>query len=232
MAQEQCEEPKKGSPLWMTTFADLMSLLFAFFVLLYAMSDVNKEKFVIVSDSIKTGFSVEVVDTPSSPSEIVARETPLEDFKPLYESLIELFKEDIDNSDTEIDYNPEEDSIFVRFSNKVAFEKGSATLRPVFIVKLRRFFGLREHRDHVSVKIMGHTDGLPLSHGAHFRSNWELSASRASAVAENLIDNGTLSPTDVEISGYADTHRLSLTDDPEDIKKDRRVEIIIKKKTL
>lgn len=226
---KKCEEPKKGSPLWMTTFADLMSLLFALFVLLYAMSEVNKEKFVIVSDSIKSGFSIDVAPSPTS-QESVVKEAPIEDFKPLYESLIELFKEDIKKSDAEIDYDAENDSIFIRFSNEVAFENGSATLKSMFIIKLRRFFGLKKYRDEVNVKIMGHTDGTPLSPGAHFRSNWELSASRASAVAEDLIQNGMLSPGDVEVAGYADTHRLSLTNDPGDIKKDRRVEIVIKKK--
>lgn len=210
----------KGSPKWMATFADLMSLLMAMFVLLYAMSDVSEEKFkrMAASFSEESGVVSQVIEDSAAESQA----EPI-GLKPLYESLIELFNHQSKNGEVSVTYDEDEQGIFITFPGDLAFEKGKADLTREFQRALIKFFILREYRD-TAIEVIGHTDSIPIK-SYRFRSNWELSSSRASSVTEFLIEKGYALPGNIRSVGLGDTHRISKSDN--ELYKDRRVEIKI-----
>lgn len=212
--QEEC---KKGAPLWMTTFADLMSLLMALFVLLFAMSSMEASKFDEVANSFKVLSGTTIVEFKKDSDKSII------ELKPLYESLIESFSRDLKNHHVSITMKDQD--IYIVFPGKVAFESGSAEFKPEFKFILRKLFPIKYYDN--AIRISGHTDSNSIQKGGHFRSNWELSGSRAASIGEYLIDKKLINKRKLKIEGLADTKRVSINDSPKELAKDRRVEIII-----
>jgi chemotaxis protein MotB len=213
---------KKGAPLWMTTFADLMSLLMALFVLLFAMSSMERHKFDEIAKSFRLvaggDITSQKIDSPEG-----SPESQLE-LKPLYESIIETYATSINNEEMKVAWNNED--VIITFPGEIAFESGSADLKRHFQFLLRRF-SMLSYQSANQIEILGHTDSNPIQKGARFRSNWELSGSRAAAVGEYLLSLGYVSPDKLKILGMADTKKISKDNSENEMKKDRRVEIII-----
>lgn len=225
----------KPCPGWLMTFADLMSLLMAFFVLLYSMSVMDPPRYQQVVESLSIAFGQgeglsekqEEFFQSLIPTEEEAPPAPtpsLIELKPLYESLIETFSEAVQKKEIQIEHDPEKDHILIIFPSEIAFASGRATLRPRFIDLLRDFFALKDKNIHVQV--IGHTDSIPMR-GGRFASNWELSSARAASVIEHLIKDKTIIPTQAKAIGLADTRPISLGTRPEDHAMNRRVEILI-----
>lgn len=115
--------------------------------------------------------------------------------------------------------------IIIRIREKGSFTSGSADLHHGYIPVLRQVRNvLAGQRGKISIQ--GHTDNIPIS-TRRFRSNWELSASRAVSVAEELLAGGIIDPNRITISGFGDTRPLNSNDTPEERSRNRRVEIVI-----
>lgn len=115
--------------------------------------------------------------------------------------------------------------ILVRVLDRDAFGAGTATLRPSFQPVMDRVrVAIRQLQGDISVE--GHTDDIPVNN-ARFRSNWELSASRAAAVAQDLLQQGEFEPTRFRVVGYGNTRPLVANDTEEHRSLNRRVEIVI-----
>jgi len=115
--------------------------------------------------------------------------------------------------------------IVIRVKEKGSFPSGSATLRPSFIPIMAR---IREVL--VEIKgiytVEGHSDNVPIK-TARFRSNWELSSSRAVSVAHELMIGEYLDERRFSVMGYGDTRPLVPNDNPENRSRNRRVEIVV-----
>lgn len=234
----------RGGPAWLATFADLMSLLMALFVLLYAMSsaDVPKYKAVVESLSEALGNGSELTpeqeqffqslqlskDTESKetqpPEPKDSQETVIDNLQPLYKSLIETFSEAGKNSEFKIHYDKVNNQIRLVFPEQIAFDPGRANLKPRFIELLSKFFEFRDEK--VALQVVGHTDSRPIS-GGRFKSNWELSSARAASVIEQLVSDNAIRPEQAQAIGLADTQPVSNGTTEEDYAKNRRVEILI-----
>lgn len=246
MAEAAAEEEKapEGTPIppWMATFADLMCLLMCFFVLLFAFSDIEKEKFKKVAGSMKQAFggvqfiksnsedSVEGLEkgivsktgSMSTPldqkTEQAAREARTEQ---LLKELKSVMSQEIDEQKIVVEKDGED--IIIRFPEHVSFASGKAELVPTAVPLIQRVVELIDAQQKIIVA--GHTDNVPIRSG-RFRSNWELSATRAAAVAEVLVAAKSFDPTMLTVAGYADTRPLVANDTAENRAKNRRVEII------
>ena len=225
----------KSCPGWLATFADLMSLLMALFVLLFAMSTIDVPKYQSVVESLTEELNN---GAPLSESQMryfeeilkqepvkVVEQTPIEDLKPLYESLLESFSKDSRSSKSiQIEYDATSDQIRVTFPEQIAFDTGRADLKPGFAQMLANFEGFK--RPDIVVKVIGHTDKRPVS-GGRFVSNWELSSARASSVIVELLNQGLVQQNQVEAIGLADTKPLIDEDSVQAYGKNRRVEVLI-----
>lgn len=118
------------------------------------------------------------------------------------------------------------DKIIVRLANQGSFSSGSATLRRDFNGTLDKL-GSTLSQYPGSVLIEGHTDNVPVGFSDRFKSNWDLSASRAAAVADYLLTDTALAGGKVMIKGYADSKPIGTNDTPTGRANNRRIEVIV-----
>lgn len=236
MSENKCppvKPCKKGAPAWMVTFADLMSLLMAFFALLYAMSSIEDHKFEEVATSLQSVFG----DAKSGVFEFDGKsvielypDSPVEndhEENQQFEQMAQIVTQALENlENVEIEVDAQTQTIELTYSGEALFRSGSADLLPEFRLELRNLFRLRDVSG-MSVLVRGHTDRVPLSGGGRFRTNWDLSASRAAAVGEYLISLRVIEPRALKVEGRADSMPISADGDFANYNKDRRVEIIL-----
>ncbi|MEM6478462.1 MAG: type VI secretion system protein TssL, long form, partial [Pseudomonadota bacterium] len=115
--------------------------------------------------------------------------------------------------------------IIIRIMEQASFDSGRAVVRPEFMPTITKITGLIDNAIG-EVTISGHTDNVPISN-EEFRSNWELSTSRAVTVAHVLFDQKRINENRVMITGHADTRPVAENDTAENRAKNRRVEISI-----
>ena len=259
-ADEECEciqqECEAGAPAWVMTFADLMSLLMCFFVLLLSFSEMDVIKFKQIAGSMKSAFGVQrQVEAPDIPmgTSVIAQEfspgktepTPVEDVRQVtskedvsLESAQEVMEQAADAEAAElrlkmqeeiadglIEVDSENDKVIIRIKEKGSFPSGTADLHDAFLPTLQR---IREQIIETpgTITVAGHTDDIPIN-TFRFRSNWELSSSRAVSVLEQLLKGGDIKAENTEVKGLADTRPLVPNDSRENRATNRRVEIII-----
>jgi chemotaxis protein MotB len=226
--------PRKRSekpPSWIMTFADLMSLLLCFFVLLLSFSELEPQKFKVISGSLKEAFGVQrienVLDIPKG-IDLISKDFSDPSFveqilKKKIRSAIRLARQE-----GKIRVKEDEVSITVTLPDHMLFDSGSAQLKEEALPILDLFREAIEETPH-KVMVVGHTDNVPI-HTDRFPSNWELSAARASSVIRHLLESGTLDRRRFTAAGKADTMPVAPNDTPESRAANRRVELIFNKK--
>lgn len=142
----------------------------------------------------------------------------------LERELKSTISDDLAGADIEVER--EQGQVLIRFPNEIAFSVGSAEITLRFEATLK---SLTQILSATSGKIIvvGHTDNVPLSLGARYRSNWELSAARAAAVVHILLENEKMSAQRLTIQGFGDSRPRVDNDTPEHRAMNRRVEIFI-----
>jgi len=226
------EEVEEGAPAWVVTFGDLMSLLLCFFVLLLSFSEMDRNRYRVVSGSVKNAFGIQrkkpIFDSPKG-SKMIAREfdqaivlTKIEDIiKPIIDELeheMEAIKEHVEVESTE-------NQVTIRMMGEATFDTGRADLRSNFIPLLLKI-GEVLAKTRGEIIIAGHTDNVPLI-GGPFRSNLGLSMARAGAVAEFLLQGSTIEPKRLSTMGFGEYRPLTTNDTAKGRQKNRRVEIIL-----
>jgi chemotaxis protein MotB len=226
------EEEEEGAPAWVVTFGDLMSLLLCFFVLLLSFSEMDRNKYRVVSGSVKNAFGIQrktpIFESPKG-SKMVAKEfdqaivlTKIEDvIKPIIDELNDEFKE----LKGYVEVETTENQVTIRMMGEATFDTGKADLRSNFIPMLLKI-GEVLAKTRGEIIIAGHTDNVPLI-GGIFRSNLGLSMARAGAVAEFLLRSSTIDPKRLSTMGFGEYRPLTTNDTATGRQKNRRVEIIL-----
>lgn len=222
------EDPKvEKSPAWLITYADLFTLLFAFFVVIAGSTGKDQKKYDQLRKSISKALE------GSNESEIVAMLKKEQENKKLFVSkLKKSFKDH--NLEKVVDITPEPKGVLLKLPQEILFKRGSATLGNSIkepLLKIKDILNQKKYREY-PLSIRGYSDSLPIS-TLQFPSNWELSAARAASVMNFLMKNG-LSDRARVVVGYADTKPLvkvtpSMSKKEQEIarKKNRRIEIFI-----
>ncbi len=253
MRYTDADTPRAKPPSWVVTFADLMSLLLCFFVLLLSYSEMDAQKFhqlaIAMNASLGQQPRLDQVIPPinSAPPTATSQdknpEASAEDkasddvalalgkkLQALTEQtradgqqLTDVLRDPIARGELEIETQGQQ--IVVRRREQGSFESGSAALSPGAEQVLREVRRVLVDKPG-SILVQGHTDDRPIK-TARFRSNWELSAVRAVAVAESLMADGQVSAGRFEVTGLADTRPLVANDSAQARSRNRRVEIVI-----
>lgn len=228
---------------WMVTFADLMALLLAFFILLFSFSKVDDDRYSALVSSFNENFAliatVERVEpelnlnpfTHDPRSEAVApnsdQPTDIADQgEQLRQLTLELSLSLVDPiSQGALMISLEEDHVLIRLPGDNSFASGSADIEYNFFPTLDAIAQSIAAVDG-RISISGHTDSVPVT-GGQFRSNWELSASRAAAVAEYLESLESANALRIEVLGFADRRPLAANTTPTQRAMNRRVEIAV-----
>ena len=226
------EEMEEGAPMWVVTFGDLMTLLMCFFVLLLSFSEMDRQKYKMVSGSMKNAFGIQrkkpVFQSPKG-SKMIAKEfdqavllTKLEDvIKPIINELVSEYEE----FKGLVEVESAENQLTIRMMGEATFDTGRADLRSEFIPLLRKI-GEVLGKTKAEIIIAGHTDNVPLSSGP-FGSNLGLSMARAGSVAEFLLSKKNIDPRKLSTMGFGEYRPLASNDTAEGRRKNRRVEIIV-----
>lgn len=230
MAEEEQkkQECPPGAPVWMCTFADLMSLLMCFFILLLSFSVMDAQKYYKVAGSMKDAFGTqkEIVEPSSLPgTEMIS---PSFQSVPLHVQIrvARALSEEIEGGVVQADYT--EQGLILKAKDSVAYESGSATIKEGFFPFLDKLGKLAQEMD-LSIEVGGHTDNQPLRQGkTPFKSNWSLSAARSVRIVEYWVENLKIVPEKLSATAFADSRPIALNDSVEGRAANRRVEFKIR----
>jgi len=235
---------------WLVSYADFITLLFAFFVVMFASSQTDKAKAKQISDAVSSALEHGTsMGVPSAVAKILggtvddkgqgnaqmkapggaqraAKEAPPEDIVELGPSMKILSAElesEIKAGKVEINLEPR--GLVVSLKQTAFFPSGADEIDPsTYPIMAKLVDALKGISN--PLRIEGHTDSMPI-HSARFRSNWELSAARSIAMMELLSKRFGIDEKRLAIVGFADTSPEASNDTPEGRAKNRRVDIVI-----
>lgn len=235
------EESQSGAPAWMTTFADMTTLLLCFFVLLFSFSTIDVQKFQALIQSFQGSIGILDSGTVIEPNDLIldsiengfmaGQEQEMEDFIKLQE-VLEEYLESYD-LDSDVLVTQEDVGLILRFKDNVLFDSGKADLKPrskEILEDISKFLQSPEFIKK-SIRIEGHTDTVKVIPNLLYPTNWELSTGRASNVTRYLIEELGLAPERFSIAGYGEYHPIAPNDTAENKSKNRRVDIVILRST-
>ncbi|MDH4301047.1 MAG: OmpA family protein [Nitrospira sp.] len=233
MAKHKHEE-HENHERWLVSYADFITLLFAFFVVMYSISSVNAGKYRTVSESIRAALNP-VVSPPSSPTPIALSTSKAALTAPDAPGSKEVVIRKLRNLVKGIKAVPQMSTvritekingdIVITIPDQLLFNSGEAAVRSEALPFLEGLGGaIVELNRHT--KVEGHTDNVPIR-TAQFPSNWELSAARAVMVVRVLSELYSVPSDHLAAVGHADTRPITENLDPEQRAKNRRVEVVI-----
>ncbi|MFZ6755637.1 flagellar motor protein MotD [Undibacterium sp. Ji50W] len=240
MARRKYHEEPENHDRWLVSYADFITLLFAFFVVMYAISSLNEGKYRVLSNSLTGAFgkvmvNPKTVDRPNEPivkldplplvknsraNEALRKEkaqmtTMAKDIMTVLEPLVREGKVRVSQTSR---------GITIEINASLLFAPGEARLNIDSVQALKAIAGVLKADTH-AIQVEGHTDNIPIKNPI-FPSNWELSAVRASTVARLLTENGV---DEIRVTAVGQGAKLPVSDNDttEGRARNRRVSVTI-----
>ena len=229
---------------WLVSYADFMTLLFAFFVVMYALSSVNEGKYRILSNAMVNAFNSAQNNPATSPGTVElppialvqkpnvissAAKAPDADkqrqrdrMRNVARDILAVMAPLIEQGKVRVLETSR--GVTIEINDSILFSPGQALLQPPLVKALRAIAEVLAPTD-FPITIEGHTDNVPIRN-AQFPSNWELSAVRATTVLRLFADSGVAAERLTAI-GYADTRPVESNQQIEGRARNRRVSILI-----
>ena len=234
------KKPKKGSPAWMASFADLQQLLLVFFILLFSMSSVDENKFMTAMSSIQNALSNKGLGLSDLGVQINAELVDIDNLTALgqmkknqvTEELLEaqkfLEENKLDGKPLSeyVEASESEEGVILTIKDIMLFDSGSAELKSNSKDLLEKLEPLLKEKSR-NIRVEGHTDNVPLASSSKYQDNWELSTARATRVASFIIDNKMVKPSLISVSGYSQYKPVAENNTPENKAKNRRVDVVL-----
>lgn len=249
------DEEHENLERWLVSYADFITLLFAFFVTMYAISRVDEQKLGSAVESLQRalGSLIPLQITQRDAGAFTPSSTPLgkgiindldlrlvEKERKDFEKLILEIQREIEKNLTgieqrkrppfnQIKYILEKRGLVIRVPDSLFFNSGEASIRPEFIPILNALGkSLETIPNHI--RIEGHTDSVPIQ-TAIFPSNWELATARATTVVRYLLSNFNFKPEKLSATGFAEFRPIAPNSTPEGRALNRRVDVVILSRT-
>jgi len=223
------ESSTGGAAPWMNTYADMVTLLLCFFVLLFSFATIDVQKFEAIIQSLQG--SLGVLD-----SGIVVELEPLEETFPgdrnipdneefirIYQQIDSFVKEN--QLEHNVTMNLNERGLLIRMLDATLFDSGKAEIKDEAKYIIEKISDVIKESGK-NIRIEGHTDNVPIN-TVRFPSNWELSTTRAVNVLKYLIEVGHIEPWRLSAVGYGEYHPIDTNNTPEGRQNNRRVDILI-----
>jgi len=250
MARRKKQPEHENHERWLISYADFITLLFAFFVVMFASSQTDKGRAQQVSESVKKALEGEkmssmiaavlggAVDTKGQGNAMMKgpggaqtgvqtiderKQEQMVELLPSFKVLSEELKPEIDAGQIEISMQPR--GLVVSFTQAALFPSGGDEISAAAYSGLEKVAGAVSKVPN-PVRLEGHTDSKPIK-TPRFRSNWELSAARSIALLEILSGRFGLPRGRMSVAGYADTAPVASNDSEEGRARNRRVDIIL-----
>lgn len=215
---------------WLVSYADFITLLFAFFVVMYSAAQLDKRRAGQLATAIQTAFmqrgSLPPAATDVGGTTGHASNTAVEEDQSVLTAQIEhTLAREIANGDVAVRSSAQ--GLVISLREVGFFDTGSDKIKassvPAF-AQLAQIF----QRQNSFIRIEGHTDNVPI-HNSRFSSNWDLSTARATATIRLLIRDG-LNPERMAASGYAEYHPIATNATAQGRAMNRRVDIVVPRK--
>lgn len=248
MAKKKLPEEHENLERWLVSYGDFITLLFATFVVLYALSQIDITEFGKLEDSIKKAFNApsllegsdsmfdgkdSILDASAADSviaplmlEYISQKYEDQSFEDIKESIDAMKKSgDLNGVDAQIT----DKGLLITFKDDFLFYSASAQLTDKAMKTLDNIGVLIGEKFALHyIRVEGHTDSQPIN-SFMYPSNWELSSARASSIIRYLIQRFKFMPNIFTAIGYSDTRPIADNKTPESRAKNRRVEILVLK---
>ena len=212
---------------WLLTYADMITLLLAMFIILFAISNVSRVKFQRFATAISGGFNSS--DSANNPPNggVTGNEHGRTDEANMGSVKAQIDKyiarQNLQNKvQTRID---RQGLVITLLSDKAYYDSGSADLRPE-TKQLLDVIGAQLRGVRNEVRVEGNTDSVPIATAA-YPTNWELSAARATGVTRYLVEHDKIVPTRISFAGYGQFRPKFTNDSDAHRLQNRRVDIVI-----
>ncbi len=243
MARRRREEEHDNHERWMVSYADFITLLFAFFVVMYALSSVNEGKYRVLSESMSTAFRNVQINTSTPTPTVVLPPIPIpkkpppannskeqevtkqqrrEKMRSVANDILKVMAPLVEQGKVRVVETSR--GVTVEINDSVLFSPGQAQLQPALAKAMRSIAEVLAPTE-FPITIEGHTDNVPIN-TPQFPSNWELSAVRATTVQRLFADAG-VAPERLTAIGYADTRPVEPNLLADGRARNRRVSILI-----
>jgi chemotaxis protein MotB len=234
-ARRKFDDEPENHERWLISYSDFITLLFAFFVVMYAVSSVNIGKYKVFSDALGDAFGGQGAAQPINtqvqnlpiPNPGLKRRTELlrkekEHMTKLAQDLLSTMAPLVKEGKVRVTQNSR--GVSVEINASVLFGPGDARLAAESAEALRAVAALLKNDSH-DVQVEGHTDNVPIRNPL-FPSNWELSSTRAATVVRLFIDAG-VAPARLTAVGHAANHPVADNGNAEGRARNRRVAVTI-----
>jgi len=241
MARRKHVEEHDNHERWLVSYADFITLLFAFFVVMYALSTVNEGKYRVLSDSMSVAFrNVQVNSSSPLPIPVMApiasvqrqnvaakaqeavKQKQRDKMRNVAKDILEVMAPLIEQGKVRVIETSR--GVTIEINDSILFSPGQALLQPALVKAMSSIADVLVPTD-FPITIEGHTDNVPIK-TAQFPSNWELSAVRATTVLRLFADAG-VSPERLTAIGFADTRPVEPNVLADGRARNRRVTILI-----
>lgn len=233
------EEAHENHERWLLSYADFITLLMIFFIIMYSMSNLDKEKYKQVAAGLNKamgggggsniigkdgGVSIDDEWAPTNTNVVnLEEEQKLEKVKEVVDKYLK--ESGLENS---VASAVEERGLVLSFKDSLFFDSGKADIKAEQINRLVQIGKILNQPiiNGSYIRVEGHTDNRPISNSA-YKSNWDLSVIRASNVAQVLISQSGMDPRRVSAAGYGEFRPKADNKDESGKAKNRRVDILI-----
>jgi chemotaxis protein MotB len=245
MARRRKPEEPVNHERWLVSYADFITLLFAFFVVMFATAQADHGKAARVSESVRKaledgqvksvmaailggtrddkGQGNAMMKGPGGAKPTIQEKPPIADLAGSLESLRAALKVEIEKGQLQISLEPR--GLVISLRESAFFASGDDTVYPgtyPSMEKIARAIAALSSQ----VRLEGHTDAVPI-HNSRFRNNWELSAARSIAMLELLVSRFGIPAQRLAVAGYADTVPVESNDTEAGRAHNRRVDVVI-----
>jgi len=240
MARRKEAEEHENTERWLVSYADFITLLFAFFVILYATSNRNEEKQKEFQESIRKYMKIFAVmtgggagGTANSPGAVfepidgVRRQ--VDDNKQIQKEIDKIIDSNMSPAERREqipEVRADRNGIRIVLSTNTFFQNGSAKMRQPAIKVLATVADILK-RTPYRLTVEGHTDDQPVQNGGPYETNWELAGARAASVVRYLAKVHGIDAKKMSAVSFGDQHPVAANDTEENRAKNRRIEILI-----
>lgn len=241
MARRAKRQGPDNNDRWLVSYADFITLLFAFFVVMYALSSVNEGKYKVFNVSMSQAFGTQGAAAEGGTMKLTEQEMYFkslvdrrnarlaekqrklnERMQKLNESLTTKMAGFVKNGQMTVSQSNR--GVTLDINASMLFKPGEAAVQPEAVATLADVAKILSEED-MSIEVEGHTDNIPISN-AQFPSNWELSSARASSVVRLFIEQGIVA-TRLKAAGLADNVPIQENSTIEGRARNRRVAVTV-----
>jgi chemotaxis protein MotB len=227
--RKKAEESKvetAGMMRWLLTYADMITLMLALFIILFAMSTISRVKFQQFAKSVAGGFDNQwAVNQPPQGGQNAEQTFNSVASVPAIQKELERYVQ-AHHLQNQVQIRMDHRGLVITLlSDKSFYDSGSAELRPQTKEVLNAVDVFLKRNDNL-IRVEGNTDNVPI-HTALYPSNWELSTARAVNVVRYLVETDAMDPRRISAAGYGEYHPRTDNSTPEARQSNRRVDIVL-----